>query len=77
VDHPSRAQLRHRTNPLPHLGRGPAGGEVPSDLVFTDNDISAFTGVLRPDYERLMAAIKRGVVSTVIVFQTSRLWRAE
>lgn len=52
-----------------------AGGEVPASLVFVDNDISAFTGVHRPGYERLIKAIKRGDVSTVMVFQTSRLWR--
>ena len=52
-----------------------AGGEVPPSLVFVDNDISAFTGRHRPGYEALMAAVRRGEVSTIIVFHTSRLWR--
>ncbi|HEU5390171.1 MAG TPA: recombinase family protein, partial [Streptosporangiaceae bacterium] len=51
------------------------GGEVPAAFVFTDNDISAYSGKIRPDYLRLLEAIRRGVVSTVIVFHTSRLWR--
>jgi DNA invertase Pin-like site-specific DNA recombinase len=51
------------------------GGEVPPSLAFTDNDISAFTGRHRPGYERLMAAVRRGEVSVIIVFHTSRLWR--
>lgn len=41
-----------------------------------DNDISAFTGKYRPGYERIMAAVKRGEIDVILVFQTSRFWRS-
>ena len=43
--------------------------------VYSDNDISAFSGARRPGYEAMMAAAARGEFDVIIVFQTSRLWR--
>ena len=43
--------------------------------VYCDNDISAFSGALRPGYEAMMAAAARGEFDVIVVFQTSRLWR--
>jgi DNA invertase Pin-like site-specific DNA recombinase len=43
--------------------------------VYCDNDISAFSGARRPDYERMMAAAARSEFDVIVVFQTSRLWR--
>ncbi|MFB7596953.1 recombinase family protein [Streptomyces sp. NPDC056160] len=42
---------------------------------FRDNDKSATHGRHRPDYERLMAAVKRGEVDVIIVYLLGRLWR--
>ncbi len=41
----------------------------------SDNDISALTGKHRPGYEALMAAVRRGEIDVILVFQTSRFWR--
>ncbi|HEY5455487.1 MAG TPA: recombinase family protein, partial [Acidothermaceae bacterium] len=43
---------------------------------FTDNDISAFSGVRRPGYEALMAAVDDRLIDRIVVYQTSRLWRS-
>jgi DNA invertase Pin-like site-specific DNA recombinase len=42
---------------------------------FCDNDLSAFSGVRRPDYEALMTAAGRGEFDAIVVWQSSRLWR--
>jgi len=42
---------------------------------FVDNDVSAFSGAHRPDYERMMKAAQEGHFGRIIVWQTSRLWR--
>ena len=42
---------------------------------YCDNDISAHSGVRRPDYQAMMAAAKRGEFDAIVIFQTSRLWR--
>ncbi|MFI0576207.1 recombinase family protein [Streptomyces tendae] len=42
---------------------------------FRDNDKSATHGKHRPDYERLMAAVKRGEIDVIIVYMLGRLWR--
>lgn len=42
---------------------------------FSDNDKSATHGKHRPDYERLMEAVKRGEVDVIIVYMLGRLWR--
>lgn len=44
--------------------------------VFIDNDISAFSGVIRPQYAALLAAIERGELDTVIVYKQDRLTRS-
>lgn len=42
---------------------------------FRDNDKSATHGKHRPDYERLMDAVRRGEVDVIIVYMLGRLWR--
>lgn len=43
--------------------------------VYEDNDVSAYTGVHRPAYERLLADIRNGVIDAVIVWDLDRLTR--
>jgi site-specific DNA recombinase len=43
--------------------------------VFSDNDISAYSGKKRPGFEKLMAAIARGEIDTIIVWHPDRLYR--
>ena len=42
---------------------------------YVDNDISATKGAFRPEYERLLADIRRGLITIIIVQHLSRLWR--
>lgn len=42
----------------------------------TDNDISAFSGEERPDYERLRALVAAREIDAVVVYHLSRLWRS-
>lgn len=42
---------------------------------FVDNDISAFSGKLRPRYEDLQAAMRRKEIDVVIAWATDRLFR--
>lgn len=42
---------------------------------FIDNDVSASSGVRRPEYERLIEAIKREKVSALVVWDVDRLTR--
>jgi len=44
--------------------------------VFSDNDLSAYTGKARPDYLRMLTAIKAGHVDKVIAWHTDRLHRS-
>ncbi|MFF2495850.1 recombinase family protein [Agromyces sp. NPDC058064] len=41
----------------------------------SDNDTSATSGVRRPSFERLLSLVEAGVVSTVVVWHTDRLYR--
>ncbi len=43
--------------------------------VYSDNDVGAYQGKPRKDYEAMMAAVQRGEIQVIIVFHTSRLWR--
>lgn len=43
--------------------------------LYEDNDISAFTGKLRPAYEELMQAVDAGDVQRIVVWHMSRLFR--
>jgi DNA invertase Pin-like site-specific DNA recombinase len=49
-------------------GWGPA-------LEFTDNDVSASSGKVRPAYRAMLEAVKRGEVSRVVVWAVDRLYR--
>jgi DNA invertase Pin-like site-specific DNA recombinase len=44
--------------------------------IFKDNDISAYSGRVRPDYRRLLAAMEAGAVDVVIAWHTDRLHRS-
>ncbi|MFF2344250.1 recombinase family protein [Pseudarthrobacter sp. NPDC058119] len=43
--------------------------------VFSDNDISAYSGKRRPGYQRLLKALASGVVDVVLCWHTDRLHR--
>jgi site-specific DNA recombinase len=43
--------------------------------IFVDNDISAYSGKRRPEYERLMAAVERGEVDVIVAWHVDRLTR--
>jgi site-specific DNA recombinase len=43
--------------------------------VYVDNDVSAFTGRRRPEYERMLDDIKAGRVNAVVVWDLDRLTR--
>lgn len=43
--------------------------------VYTDNDISAYSGKRRPDYEALVDDVKNGVVNAVVAWHPDRLHR--
>lgn len=45
-------------------------------LEYSDNDISAFNGAVRPGYNEMMAAAERGEFDRIVVYMTSRLWRS-
>lgn len=44
--------------------------------VFTDNDVSAYSGRSRPGYEALLDAIRSGRINTVIAWHNDRLHRS-
>jgi len=44
--------------------------------VYTDNDVSAFSGKLRKDYRRMLADLDEGKATVVIVWHTDRLTRS-
>src|SRR6478735_12439014 len=43
---------------------------------FTDNDISAYSGRVRPAYQRLVEAVKAGAVDVVVSWHPDRLHRS-
>jgi site-specific DNA recombinase len=44
--------------------------------VYTDNDLSAYTGKLRPAYQRLVEDIRAGTINAVIAWHPDRLHRS-
>ena len=44
--------------------------------VYSDNDVSAYSGRRRPEYERLCEDIKSGTVDALLVWHTDRLHRS-
>lgn len=48
----------------------------PVAAVYIDNDRSAYSGKRRPEYERLMADIRSGVVDALVVWDLDRLHRS-
>jgi DNA invertase Pin-like site-specific DNA recombinase len=51
------------------------GWRVKEDHIYTDNDLSASTGVYRDGYAKLIAAIERSEAAIIVTYQLSRLWR--
>lgn len=45
------------------------------EQVFNDNDISAYSGKIRPGYRAMLQAIEDGKIDAVIVWHTDRLYR--
>jgi site-specific DNA recombinase len=46
------------------------------DAIYKDNDISAYSGRVRPDYRRLLVAMEAGGVDVVVAWHTDRLHRS-
>lgn len=44
--------------------------------VYADNDLSAYSGKPRPDYQRMLEALRAGAYGTVIAWHTDRLHRS-
>jgi DNA invertase Pin-like site-specific DNA recombinase len=42
---------------------------------YVDNDVSAYSGKRRPDYERMLADLADGTVDAVLVYHIDRLTR--
>src|ERR1700680_3170344 len=49
-------------------GWGPA-------VVFQDNNLSAFSGKVRPGYAELLAKVKAGEIDRIVVYHADRLYR--
>jgi site-specific DNA recombinase len=49
---------------------------VTLDATYTDNDLSAYSGVERPEYERLLADIAAGKIGTLIFWHANRFLRS-
>lgn len=43
---------------------------------FTDNDVSAYSGKPRPDFEKLLVAMERGDFEALVVWHVDRLYRS-
>jgi site-specific DNA recombinase len=46
------------------------------DAIYKDNDISAYSGRVRPDYRRLLAAMEADAIDVVVAWHTDRLHRS-
>jgi site-specific DNA recombinase len=44
--------------------------------LYVDNDFSAYSGKIRPEYRRLLADLRAGVLDAVIAWHTDRLHRS-
>lgn len=44
--------------------------------VYSDNDVSAFSGATRPEFEAMLDAIKRGEYDALVCWHTDRLYRS-
>ena len=51
------------------------GWPIPSSAVFIDDDVSAYQPGKRPEYARLLEAIKAGDVDALVVYDLDRLHR--
>src|SRR6266511_4540947 len=49
------------------------GGTVAK--VYVDNDISAYSGKRRPDYEAMLADVKAGAIAGIVAWHPNRLTR--
>jgi site-specific DNA recombinase len=48
---------------------------IPVTAVYSDNDLSAYSGKHRPAYKSLLTAIEHGEIDTVLVWHQDRLLR--
>ena len=44
--------------------------------IFIDNDISAYSGKLRPRYQAMMAQLREGQFDGLVIYATHRLYRS-
>ncbi|OBG79123.1 hypothetical protein A5701_14485 [Mycobacterium sp. E3305] len=51
-------------------------GHLTVSKVYSDNDISAYNGVVRPGFEAMLDAIKRGQHDVLLCWHTDRLYRS-
>ena len=61
-----------------HEDNAELAGELGITLArtYTDNDLSAYSGVERPEYQRLLADIAAGKIGTLIIWHANRLHRS-
>ena len=60
-------------------GRTPSAAERagwPKPKVYVDNDVSAYSGRVRPEYSRLIDGIRTGAVDGLVVWHFDRLYRS-
>ncbi len=61
-----------------HEDNAELAGELGISLArtYTDNDLSAYSGVERPEYQRLLADIAAGKIGTLIIWHANRFLRS-
>ncbi len=64
---------RQRADALAIVGREDPTAEV---VEFEDNDVSAWSGVERPAYERMLAEVAAGQLDKIAAYHPDRLWRS-
>ncbi len=64
---------RQRADALGIIEREDPTAEV---VEFEDNDVSAWSGIARPGYEQLLAAVAAGELDKIAAYHSDRLWRS-
>jgi site-specific DNA recombinase len=75
ISHDQAGDEHGVTNQLADEAAHAARRDITVTATYTDNDISATYGKLRPGYRAMMEAAARGEFNVILVFHTSRLWR--
>src|SRR5882724_1805720 len=52
------------------------GVEVAADAIYSDNDLSAYSGKPRPRYLAMLEDIRAGLIDVVLAWHTDRLHRS-